>query len=220
VAAGAIAKKLLSRLGVSIVAFTKQVGDMRVEDSEVDFAQIEINPVRAPNREKALAMEDLILRVQEEGDSIGGVVETVARGVPAGWGEPVFDKLSADLAKAVMSIGAVKGVEMGAGFAVAAMRGSQANDGMNAKGFMSNRAGGVLGGISTGQEIVLRAAFKPTPSIALPQAAVDEAGKEVKLRLKGRFDPCVCPRAVPVVEAMVALTLANHCLRQAAQSRL
>jgi len=219
VAAGAVAKKVLARRAMTIVGFTRQVGSLRIADDELDLSAVEKNPVRAAHQAKAVAMQAMIEKVRKGGDSIGGVVEVIARGVPAGLGEPVFDKLSADLAKAVMSIGAVKGVEIGDGFKLASMKGSQSNDPIGKKGFQSNHAGGLLGGMSTGQDIVLRAAFKPTPSIAKTQATIDLDGREVKMRLQGRFDPCVCPRAVPVVEAMVALVLVDHVLRQDAYAR-
>ena len=152
--------------------------------------------------------------VREEGDSLGGVVEVVVRGCPAGLGEPVFDKMDADLAKALMSIGSVKAVEIGEGFAAATMKGSEANDQMSANGFMTNHAGGILAGITTGQEIVIRVYCKPIPSIAKAQQTVDFTGIEQSISIQGRHDSCVLPRIVPVCEAMVNIVLADHLLRQ------
>lgn len=216
VAAAAIARKILAKEGIKIFGFTRQVGRIRIEDSEIDYNETERNPVRAANRKKAEKMEKLILSAKAEGDSLGGIVEVVAKGVPAGLGEPTFDKLSADLAKAVMSIGAVKGIEIGDGFKLVEMKGSEANDAITGKGFATNHAGGILGGISSGQDIIIRAAIKPTSSISKEQQTISRHGKEAKLKAEGRFDPCLCPRAVPVVEAMVALVLADHLLRQKA----
>jgi chorismate synthase len=151
-----------------------------------------------------------------EGDSCGGIVECRIRGVVPGLGEPVFDKLDAELARAMMSIGAVKGIEFGSGFAAASMRGSENNDGMNADGFLSNHSGGIVGGISTGQEIIFRVAVKPTSSISVPQQTVSVNGEEQLIRTEGRHDPCICPRIVPVVEAMACLVLEDQFKRQAA----
>jgi chorismate synthase len=214
VAAGAVAEKLLSRRGISILAYTLTAGD--VTCSGFDPAQIEKNPMRACDAEAAAEMERRVEEVRAKGDSIGGIVECRVQGVPAGLGDPVFDKLDADLAKAMLSIGAVKGIEFGAGFKAAGMTGSQHNDGMAAGRFLSNNAGGTLGGISTGQEILFRIAVKPTSSISLPQKTVDREGREREISTEGRHDPCICPRIVPVVEAMTALVLEDHCKRQAA----
>ncbi|MBI3034561.1 chorismate synthase [Candidatus Woesearchaeota archaeon] len=216
VAAAAIARKILEKHGISITGFTRQVGKIRIEENEIDYGEIEKNPVRAASSKKAGEMEKLILQLKAEGDSIGGVVEVTAKNVPAGLGEPTFDKLSADIAKAVMSIGAVKGIEIGDGFRVAEMKGSESNDELSERGFLSNHAGGVLGGISSGQEIIVRAAIKPTSSIRKEQKTLSRSGRDAKLMVEGRFDPCLCPRAVPVVEAMVALVIMDHLLRQKA----
>ncbi len=216
VAAGAIAKKILEMKGIKITGYTKQVGSIRIKDEEIDLSQIEKNPVRAANKKKADEMEKLILKTKEQGDSTGGVVEVIAKGVPPGLGEPVFDKLSADIAKAVMSIGAVKGIEIGDGFKAAEMKGSEENDEITEHGFKTNHAGGILGGISSGQDIVIRAAIKPTASIQKEQTTINTKGKEQKIIVEGRFDPCLCPRAVPVIESMLALVLADHLLRQKA----
>lgn len=216
VAAGAVAKKVLGREGIRVLGYTLQVGEVQAE--RFDPEEIENNPLRCPDGEQAARMAQLILEVKGQGDSIGGIVGVTATGVPPGLGEPVFDKLDADLAKALMSIGGVKGVEIGAGFSVSLLRGSQNNDPFSfGDGHFStrgNQAGGVLGGISTGRELVLRLAVKPTPSIALSQRTVDRQGKERTLQIRGRHDPCLCPRLVPVAEAMVALVLADHLLRQ------
>lgn len=214
VAAGALARKLLEARGVSILAYTWRAAG--VQCCSVDPEQIEANLMRACD---AQAAEEMIRRVRaarEEGDSVGGIVECRVRGVAPGLGEPVFDKLDAELARAMLSIGAVKGVEFGAGFAAADMRGSEHNDPMGREGFVTNNAGGVLGGISTGEEIVLRVAVKPTSSIARPQQTTDVRGEPAEIRTEGRHDPCICPRIVPVVEAMAALVLEDHFKRQAA----
>jgi chorismate synthase len=209
VAAGALAKKLLTEKGIEIIAFTDEVAGIKAEN--IDFNQIENNALKTADAGKAEEMEKAILDAKAEGDSVGGIVKVVVKGLPVGIGEPVFGKLDAELAKALMSIPAVKGVEIGAGFAAAGKKGSQMNDEMvPGKGkaeFKSNNAGGVLGGISTGQDLVLRIAVKPTSSIALEQETVDEKMKSRKIKTEGRHDPCICPRIVPVAEAMVALTL-------------
>ncbi len=212
VAAGAVARALLARAGVGVQAGTVQVGDLVA--GARDWSVAESNAVRCPDAEVAAAMERAILDARERGDSLGGVVETVATGVPAGWGDPVFDKLDATLAHGLMSIGAVKGFEVGEGFAAARLRGSTMNDRMTPRGFETNYAGGILGGISTGQPIVTRIVVKPPSSIAVPQKTVDRAGGERDFAITGRHDPCLCPRVVPVAEAMTCLVLADHWLRQ------
>jgi len=214
VAAGAIAKKLLARRGVSIVAYTLRAAGVACR--RIDFDEIEKNPMRACDPEAAAEMVKRVEAARDRGDSVGGVIECRIRGVPAGLGEPVFDKLDADLAKAILSIGATKGIEFGLGFAAADMTGSQHNDQMDASGFLTNHAGGVLGGISTGQEIVFRVAVKPTSSISLPQRTVDIHGNETTITIEGRHDPCICPRIVPVIEAMAAIVLEDHFKRQEA----
>ncbi|MBI2143220.1 chorismate synthase [Candidatus Woesearchaeota archaeon] len=215
VAAGAVAKKLLSKDGISVIGYVKQVGSIVAE--KVDYKEIERNIVRCPDMEKAKLMEGLIMKTRGEADSVGGVVELVAKGVPAGLGEPVFDQISADIAKAVMSIPAIKGVEIGSGFAAASMRGSEHNDAMRPKfNFASNNAGGVLGGITSGQDIIVRIAVKPASSIPQEQDTVTVDGKATKIRVTGKHDPCICPRVVPVAEAMLALVIADHLLRQKA----
>jgi len=214
VAAGAIARAILNAAGVRVRAYTVQVGEIVAADRDLDFA--EENPVRCPDRAAALIMERAILATRDAGDSLGGVVEILATGVPAGWGDPVMDKLDATLAWGLMSIGAVKGVEIGDGFASARLRGSEMNDRMSKRGFETNHAGGILGGISTGQPIVARIAVKPPSSIAIPQKTVDIKGEEREVRSDGRHDPCICPRIVPVAEAMTCLALADALLLQRA----
>jgi len=222
VAAGAVAKKLLSESGIRIVAYVTELGGIKAEiethDIEELFARVESNAVRCPDAAAAERMMARLDDVRAEGDSLGGIVEIVAEGVPAGLGEPVFDKLDADLAKALMSIGAVKAVEIGAGLEAVARKGSEMNDPLlwqdGRVGFASNNAGGILGGISTGQEITCRIAVKPTPSIARPQKTVDLVRSEAtEIEIKGRHDPAIPPRIVPVAEAMVAIVLADHLLR-------
>ena len=225
VAAGAIARKLLSQeWGVEIVGYVKQVWSITadVDPDSVAAADVESNPVRCPDPEVAERMIECIKQARKDGDSLGGVVEAVARGVPAGLGEPVFDKLEADLGKAVLSIPACKGFEVGSGFGGVTMTGSEHNDPFYSEGgrirTRTNRSGGMQGGISNGENIVLRAAFKPTATIMKPQETVDIAGNPVMLEGRGRHDPCVLPRAVPIVEAMTALVLADHALRQRGQT--
>ncbi len=214
VAAGAIARVILEGVGARVQAYTVQVGDIVAEARDLAYA--EENSVRCPDREKAPAMERAILAAREAGDSLGGVVEILATGVPVGLGDPVMDKLDASLAWGLMSIGAVKGFEIGEGFASARRRGSEMNDRMTPEGFATNFAGGILGGISTGQPIVARIAVKPPSSIAIPQKTVDVHGEEREFKIDGRHDPCLCPRVVPVAEAMTCLTLADALLRQRA----
>ncbi|HEX7078019.1 MAG TPA: chorismate synthase [Candidatus Eisenbacteria bacterium] len=217
VAAGAVARRILEGEGVRVRAYTVQVGEIVAR--ERDLAIVETNPVRCPDRSAAEAMERAILAAREAGDSLGGVVETLATGVPAGWGDPVMDKLEAALAAGLMSIPATKGFEVGEGFASARMRGSEMNDRMTPAGFASNHAGGILGGISNGEPIVTRVAVKPPSSIAIPQRTVDRSGVERDFAIAGRHDPCLCPRVVPVAEAMTCLVLADALLRQRAIER-
>lgn len=226
VAAGAIARAWLRRAhGVEVLAWVKQVHALvaEVNAARVNLKQVEATPVRCPNRAMARRMMRLIERVRREGDSVGGTVECVARNVPPGWGSPVFDKLEADLAKALLSLPACKGFEVGAGFAGAARKGSELNDCFVRRGGRirtdTNFSGGIQGGISNGEDLVLRAAFKPVATILRPQRTVDVRGRPTILAPKGRHDPCVLPRAVPIVEAMVLLVLADHALRQQARAR-
>ena len=215
VAAGAIAKKLLARERIKIIGFTRQIGKHIAQN--IDYREIENNIVRCPDNKIAEKMVNSIMRARKKGDSLGGVVEVIAQGVPAGLGEPVFDRLDADLAKAVMSMPAVKGVEIGVGFQSAIMTGSECNDVfvMKNKKVMTatNNAGGILGGISNGMDIVIRLVVKPTSSINKAQDTVTQQGKKAEIRVEGRHDPCVATRAVPIAEAMVAITLIDHLYR-------
>lgn len=216
VAAGAIAKKLLKRQKIKITGYTRQIGPIRAQN--FDFDEIEKNIIRCPDKAMAEKMIAHVMKARKIGDSVGGIVEVVVEGVPAGLGEPVFDRLDADLAKAVMSIPAVKGVEIGIGFEAAEMLGSECNDAFIMKGrkitTKTNHAGGILGGISNGENIVLRMVVKPTSSINKTQNTVTQKGKTATINVEGRHDPCICPRAVPIAEAMVALTLIDHWMRQ------
>lgn len=211
VAAGAIARKVLMADGIHVLAFTRELGGVEIEN--FDPAEIERNPVKSPDGEAAGRMIECLMEAKASGDSLGGVIEIRVTGCPAGLGEPVFDKLDAELAKALMSIGAVKGIEIGDGFEVARMKGSQCNDPIGKTGFLSNHAGGILGGISNGEEIVARVAVKPIPSIQKPQQTIDEQGKETSIEVKGRHDVSAIPRINPVCEAMVSIVLADHLLR-------
>ncbi len=219
VAAAAFAKTLLATQAISITAFVERVGTVALEEwpKELSATDIEANPVRAATAETAQRMETRIREVRAQGDTIGGVVGCRITGVPAGWGEPVFDKLHADLAKAMLSINACKGFEYGSGFAGTELLGSQHNDRfITVEGqtrTASNHSGGIQGGISNGMPIEFRVAFKPVATIMQDQATIDASGKEVTVAGKGRHDPCVLPRAVPIVEAMAALVLADHLLR-------
>jgi len=222
VAAGAIARKLLRvAAGIEVLAWVRRVHQVeaKIDAASVTLAAVEANPVRCPEPSAAAEMAERIDAARRRGDSLGGVVECVARGVPAGLGEPVFDKLEADLARALMSLPASKGFEIGSGFEGTRMTGIEHNDPFvpGADGrprTTSNRSGGVQGGISNGEPVVLRVAFKPTATISQPQQTVDRSGAATRLEAQGRHDPCVLPRAVPMVEAMVCLVLADHWLRQ------
>ncbi|MCJ7683947.1 MAG: chorismate synthase, partial [Desulfobacteraceae bacterium] len=211
VAAGVVAQKILDSLGIVITGYTLELGGIRAEN--IDLDAINSNPFYCPDVAVIDKMREAVLRAKEEGDSIGGIVEVRVSGCPAGLGEPVFDKLSADLAKAVMSVGAVKGIEIGAGFETARLKGSENNDPITPTGFKTNNAGGILGGISNGDDIILRAAVKPIPSIMIDQETIDREGQPGRLRLTGRFDTSAVPRIVPVLEAMVRIVLADHYLR-------
>ena len=217
VVGGAIAKLLLRRLGVDIYSYLSQLGEHKLHFAGREF--IGQNPFQCPNGDQPPLLDRYLTDLRRAGDSIGAEITVIARGVPTGLGEPVFDRLDADLAKALMSINAVKAVAIGAGFDVVSQRGSEHRDQRSqAAGFHSNNAGGILAGISTGQDIVARAAFKPTSSILIPGQSIDVNGDDVAVVTKGRHDPCVALRACPIVEAMVALTLADHYLRQRAQN--
>jgi chorismate synthase len=217
VAAGAIARKYLrERLGVTIDGWLAQVGSLRLE--VVDLDAVNSNPFFCPDPARVKELEGLIDRLRRDGDSIGARVTVRARGVPQGLGEPVFGRLDADLAYAMMGINAVKGVEIGDGFAVIEQRGSQHRDELTPDGFLSNHAGGTLGGISSGQDIIVSLALKPTSSIVLPGRTIDVAGQAAEISTTGRHDPCVGMRAVPIAEAMLAIVLMDHYLRHRAQN--
>ena len=221
VAAGAVAAKLLAQSGIDVIAYTQAIGAIAIDRSRMPAEKnlrksIRENSLFCPDAQAAAKMEKKIVAVRKKGDSLGGVVEMMVRGCPAGLGEPVFDKMDADLAKALMSIGSVKAVEVGDGFAMAGLQGSQTNDQMTRKGFKTNHAGGILAGITSGENIILRAHCKPIPSIARPQQTIDCRGKEQIIAIQGRHDICVLPRIVPVCEAMVSIVVADHLLRQKA----
>ena len=217
VAAGSIAKKyLFTRLGIRIRGFMAQMGPIKYE--HFDWAVVETNPFFFPDQAKVPLLEEFIGQLRKEGNSIGARVNVVAEGVPPGLGEPIFDRLDADIAHAMMSINAVKGVEIGAGFACVEQKGTEHRDEITPQGFLSNRAGGILGGISSGQDILVSIAFKPTSSLWLPARSVDSAGQAVDVVTKGRHDPCVGIRATPIAEAMLAICLLDHVLRQRGQN--
>ncbi len=220
VAAGAVAKLLLARLGVRVQAYVSQVGTLKLETpyQQLDLSQTDTNAVRCPDADMAARMFTYIDDIRKQGDSVGGVVNCVLFGVPVGWGEPVFDKLHAELGKAMLGINAVKGFEYGSGFEGAALRGSAHNDAFytDETGRVrtrSNHSGGVQGGVSNGEDIYFRVAFKPVATIMTDQESVNTSGEAVVVSGKGRHDPCVLPRAVPIVEAMAALVLADFYLR-------
>jgi len=228
VAAGAIARQILGRSGIEIVAWVDQVGDIvlapgDVDESTITESQVDGGPTRCPVPEAASAMEELIRAVRSEGDTVGGAVRCVVRGMPAGLGEPVFDKLHADLAKACMSLPATRGFEIGSGFGAMVMRGSSHNDAFEPDGeggvrTRTNHSGGVQGGISNGQALRFRVGFKPVSTIFIEQDTVTPSGEATRLKPKGRHDPCVLPRAVPMVEAMAALVLLDQLLRHRARA--
>ncbi|MGZ8258753.1 MAG: chorismate synthase [Methylotenera sp.] len=217
VAAGAIAKKWLKeRFGVTVRGYMSQLGEIEIPFETWDV--VNDNPFFSPNNSVLPQLEAYLDKVRAERDSVGARITVVAEGVPVGWGEPVFDRLDADIAHAMMSINAVKGVEIGAGFACVAQRGSVHSDEMTPQGFMTNHAGGVLGGISTGQEIRVNVALKPTSSIPQERRSIDTNGNAVTMQTTGRHDPCVGVRATPIAEAMLALVLMDHALRHRAQN--
>jgi chorismate synthase len=224
VAAGAVAEAIVSPLGITCVAWVDEVGEIAaaVDGETVTRDEVDRHPVRCPDPAAAAAMATAIEAARADGDSLGGVIRCAIRGVPAGWGAPVFDKLDADLAKAMVSIPAVKAFELGAGFAATRLRGSTHNDELYRAEdgrirTRTNRAGGVVGGISNGETIAMRIGFKPTATIMRAQATVDRDGVDTVLAPRGRHDPCVLPRAVPIVEAMALLTVADHYLRHRGQ---
>jgi chorismate synthase len=216
VAAGAIARKWLNeRYGVKIQGYLAELGPKKIAFEDARF--IDQNPFFAPNSSAIAELEKFMDALRESGDSCGARVNVVAQGVPVGWGEPVYGRLDADLAAAMMSINAVKGVEIGAGFRSIAQKGSEHGDEMTPEGFASNNNGGVLGGISTGQDVTVSIALKPTSSIRIPRRTIDVQGKAVSIETTGRHDPCVGIRATPIAEAMLACVLMDHALRHRAQ---
>lgn len=217
VAAGAIAKKYLKeKLGITIQGYTTALG--AIEAEEIDLSIVEDNPFFFPDKNKIGEIENFITDIRNDGDSIGARVNVIVTGVPVGLGEPVFDKLDADIAKAIMGINAVKGVEIGCGFDAITQKGSEHRDEITKKGFLSNHSGGILAGISSGQDILVSMAFKPASSIRIPGKTIDTSGRETEVITTGRHDPCVAIRAIPIVEAMLALVLMDHYLRHKAQN--
>ncbi len=217
VAAGAIARKWLAdRYGITIRGYMAQLGPVEIAFKTWD--SVDQNPFFSPDPEIVPELEAFMDRLRKSGDSCGAKISVVASGVPVGWGEPVYDKLDSEIAYALMSINAVKGVEVGAGFAAVTQKGTEHSDEMSPQGFLSNHAGGILGGISTGQDIVASIAVKPTSSIRLDRRSIDKAGNAVTVNTHGRHDPCVGIRATPIAEAMLALVLADHALRHRAQN--
>ncbi len=214
VAAGALAKAALATVGVSVRGGTVQVGD--VVAVARDWDHTEENPVRCPDAGAAVRMAEVITAARDAKDSVGGVVEVVARGVPAGWGDPTMAKLDALLGAAMLSIPATKGVEVGGGFAMCALQGSRTNDVFDGERYLTNYSGGISGGISNGAEVVVRVAVRPATSIGKPQTAATAAGGTTTIAIEGRHDPCICPRVVPVAECMMAITLVDVWLRQRA----
>jgi len=214
VAAGAIAKKVIAREGIEVIAYTQELGGIAA--GEISLAEIAKNTLFCPDKKAAKQMEEKLAEARKQGDSLGGIVAILVRGCPPGLGEPVFDKIDADLAKALMSIGTVKGVEIGAGFQTAVMTGSECNDPITPKGFTTNHAGGINAGITNGDEIVIRVACKPISSIEKAQGTIDVHGKPASVSIRGRHDVSVIPRIIPVCEAMVNIVLADHFMRQQA----
>lgn len=211
VAAGVVAGKILEPKGITVKAYTIEIAGHKALKRDMQWASSD--PLGCPDPDASRLMLDAIGEARRDGDSVGGIAELVVKGCPAGLGEPVFDKLDADIGKALLSVGTVKGVEFGAGFDAARLKGSQNNDPIVAEGFSSNRAGGILGGISNGDDIVVRTALKPIPSIYKEQDTVNRSGAPTKIRLKGRYDVCALPRALPVLEAMVKIVLCDHIMR-------
>ncbi|MGK0387958.1 MAG: chorismate synthase [Maribacter sp.] len=219
VAGGAVAKLFLRKYNIDIQAYVSGVGELQLDTpyQQLDFSLTESNPVRCPDPDMAAKMETYIKKIRKEGDTVGGIISSVIKGCPVGLGEPAFDKLHADLAKAMLSINACKGFEYGSGFTGTSMRGSEHNDSFYKEGdsikTKTNHSGGVQGGISNGEDIYFRVAFKPVATIIRAQDSIDNKGNAAQVEGKGRHDPCVVPRAVPIVEAMAALVLADHILR-------
>ncbi|WP_320818909.1 chorismate synthase [Thalassolituus sp.] len=218
VAAGAIAKKVLAEKGIQIRGYLSQLGPVKIDYAHFDWEQVNENPFFCPDPTKITEMENYMIALREEGNSVGARISVVASGVMPGLGEPIFDRLDAELAHALMSINAVKGVEIGDGFDVVEQKGTEHRDEMTAAGFLSNHAGGVLGGISTGQDIIAHIALKPTSSLVIPGRSIDSDGKEIEVITKGRHDPCVGIRATPIAEAMMAIVIVDHLLRHRGQN--
>ena len=214
VAAGAVARRVIGRAGITVTAWTAELGGIAARSA--NLAAREASPLRCPDPEAESMMQKKLEEAKAAGDTLGGIVEIAVRGCPAGLGEPVFGRMDADLAGALMGIGTVKGVEIGAGFSAARMTGSACNDPLTPEGFRSNNAGGILAGITCGSDIVIRVACKPIPSIARPQETIDTAGNPAVVTVGGRHDASVIPRIIPVCEAMVCIVLADHLLRQRA----
>jgi chorismate synthase len=218
VAAGGIAKKYLASKGVTIRGYLSQLGPLKVDMNKFDWAHVNENPFFSPDADIVAEMEAYMDALRKEGDSIGAKISVCAEGVPVGLGEPIFDRLDAELAHALMSINAVKGVEIGDGFAVVKQKGTEHRDEMTPEGFCSNHAGGILGGISTGQAITASIALKPTSSLRIPGRSINIKGEQIEVITKGRHDPCVGIRATPIAEAMMAIVLMDHYLRHRAQN--
>ncbi|EXJ09995.1 Chorismate synthase [Nitrincola nitratireducens] len=218
VAAGAIAKKVLASKGVQIRGYLSQLGPIAIDPTRFDWSEVDNNPFFSPDAQAALEMADYMDALRKEGNSVGAKITVVASGVPVGLGEPIFDRLDAELAHSLMSINAVKGVEIGDGFDVVSQKGTEHRDEMTPEGFLSNHAGGILGGISTGQDIIAHIALKPTSSMRLPGRSINRQGEAVEVITKGRHDPCVGIRATPIAEAMMAVTLLDHLLRHRGQN--
>lgn len=216
VAAGAIAKKVLAAKGIQVRGYLSQLGPIRIE--QFDWDQVEQNPFFCPDASKIEAMETYMNALRKEGNSVGAKISVVATGLMPGLGEPIFDRLDAELAHALMSINAVKGVEIGDGFACVEQKGTEHRDEMTPEGFLSNHAGGILGGISTGQDIIAHIALKPTSSLIIPGRSIDSDGNPIEVITKGRHDPCVGIRATPIAEAMMAIVLCDHLLRHRGQN--
>lgn len=213
VAAGAIASKILAQLGINITTYSKSIGNVQIDYKNFNKKEIENNPMYMPDNDAAAKANELLKEKMAEKDSVGGIIECLVDGMPTGVGEPVFEKLDANLSKAIMSIGAIKGIEIGDGFAVSSSTGATDNDGFKMENGQivktTNHAGGIMGGMSDGSQIILRAAVKPTPSIAQTQKTVNKSGEDIEVNIKGRHDPIIVPRAVVVVESMVAITLVD-----------
>ncbi|MGB0664751.1 MAG: chorismate synthase [Pontibacterium sp.] len=218
VAAGAVAKKFLATKGVQIRGYMSQLGPIKTVNENFDWDQVEKNAFFCPDASLEKPLEDYMDALRKEGNSVGAKISVVASGAPVGLGEPIFDRLDADLAHALMSINAVKGVEIGDGFDVVEQKGTEHRDEMTPEGFLSNHAGGILGGISTGQDIIAHIALKPTSSLRLPGRSINTRGEEIEVVTKGRHDPCVGIRATPIAEAMMAIVLMDHYLRHRGQN--